>query len=145
MTRDDDYRSDYSADTIRYLAAGFGMGLLVGAALGILLAPKSGRETREQIKEFATEIGSRAKTVAGDVGGRAAETYGRVSERARTTAGEMTGRARKMGATITETAATMKEVTGKVTRAAKEGYKKTMEELRAAEADADEEAESGKA
>jgi methyl-accepting chemotaxis protein len=35
-----------------------------------------------------------------------------------------------MSETIAETAATVKDVTGKVSQAARDGYKKTMEELK---------------
>jgi gas vesicle protein len=35
-------------------------GLVAGATAGILLAPKSGAETREDIKNFALEIGEKA-------------------------------------------------------------------------------------
>ncbi len=37
----------------------FLIGGLVGAAVGILLAPRSGRETREQIKDFASDTKSK--------------------------------------------------------------------------------------
>ena len=36
-------------------------GAVVGAAAGILLAPKSGEETREDIKKFAMETGDKAE------------------------------------------------------------------------------------
>jgi gas vesicle protein len=34
----------------------FVLGSLIGAALGVLYAPKSGRETRSNIKKFGEEI-----------------------------------------------------------------------------------------
>lgn len=37
------------------LASGFAMGLAVGGALGILLAPRSGRDTRDLVVETAKE------------------------------------------------------------------------------------------
>ena len=62
-------------------AAGFGLGILVGAALGaaigILYAPRPGREMRALIKEKAMEtkatIGERAKKVVSDIRGKTAE------------------------------------------------------------------------
>jgi gas vesicle protein len=39
-----------------YLLAGFGLGALVGAAAGILFAPKSGHETREQLGSKIKEL-----------------------------------------------------------------------------------------
>jgi gas vesicle protein len=39
-----------------YLLAGFGLGALVGAAAGILFAPKPGDETREELAGRLKEI-----------------------------------------------------------------------------------------
>lgn len=36
-------------------------GVAVGAAAGVLLAPKSGEETREDLKKFALELGDKAQ------------------------------------------------------------------------------------
>jgi gas vesicle protein len=38
------------------LGIGLGIGILVGAVLGILYAPKSGKETRQIIKTKATDV-----------------------------------------------------------------------------------------
>lgn len=40
---------------------GFILGGLIGAALGILYAPKSGKETREEIRQSAEELLEQAK------------------------------------------------------------------------------------
>jgi gas vesicle protein len=47
------------------LGIGLGIGILVGAVLGILYAPKSGKETRQEIKTKATEV---AREVRGRFG-----------------------------------------------------------------------------
>ena len=115
----DDYRDrDYATDPIRWLAAGFGMGLLIGGALGLLLAPKSGRETREQMIEMAGDWSRKAKDFAGDV-----------TERAKTTAATVTDRAKAVTESVKGTYSTAKEAIPRVVDAAKQGYKKTVEEL----------------
>ena len=51
-------------------AAGLGLGLLVGAAIGLALgfmyAPKSGKETREMVKQKANEVADRAGKMMGE-------------------------------------------------------------------------------
>ncbi len=48
---------DYS---IGSLVASFLLGGIVGAGIAILLAPQSGRETREKIKEYAESVKEKA-------------------------------------------------------------------------------------
>jgi gas vesicle protein len=66
---------------------GFMMGLLtgtvLGAGLGMLLAPKSGSELRNQLSEGATSLGRRAGGAVSEMTDRARETAHRVGERTR--------------------------------------------------------------
>jgi gas vesicle protein len=130
MNGHDDYRrSDDSGDGIRWLAAGFGMGLLIGGALGLLLAPKSGRETREQIKTVATDLSSRARSMATDLGDRAKTTYNDVTDRTMSTVGDVTQKVKDKAGNLIDKATTMKDAATHAVEAAKEGYKKKMDEL----------------
>lgn len=43
-------------DAWKGAAIGAGVGILAGAIAGVLLAPKSGKETREDIKKYLTEM-----------------------------------------------------------------------------------------
>lgn len=56
------------AKAAQNIAAGALIGVAAGAALGTLLAPKSGKETREDIKRLATDAADRVKTAASTVG-----------------------------------------------------------------------------
>lgn len=48
----------------------FFLGGLIGAGVALLLAPKSGRETREKIKELAVEAKGKAEEVIEQVKGK---------------------------------------------------------------------------
>jgi len=49
------------------IAIGIGAGIAIGTLLGILLAPKSGKETREDVAGFAKESAQTVKTAASKV------------------------------------------------------------------------------
>jgi gas vesicle protein len=49
----------------RSLMAPFLVGGVVGAAIGLLLAPKAGRDVRKQIKDFAVEGTDKVVSAAG--------------------------------------------------------------------------------
>lgn len=67
-------------------ASGFGIGILVGVAAGLIVgflyAPRSGRETREIISGRAREISEQAKERWNRLRGKAREAEEEVSERA---------------------------------------------------------------
>ena len=58
------------------------VGGFLGAIAGILLAPKTGRETREKIKKLAREISKRIKTGTDEVRDRVADIFGEVNNEA---------------------------------------------------------------
>jgi gas vesicle protein len=62
----------------------FVQGAVVGAIAALLLAPRSGRELRQQLREYGNEAGKRAREVA-DRGG---EVVQRTVEKGRQVAGE---------------------------------------------------------
>lgn len=151
MTDNRDYRGyDYAGDAFRWLSAGFGLGLLVGGALGLLLAPKAGHETRERLKEFASDFGERAKVVAGDfseramtaasgLGEQATSTYGTVSSSATSAAEDLSKSAKVVSGTLADGIAMFKEAGTKFQDAVKEGYTKKVGELASDEVPAEEE------
>jgi gas vesicle protein len=94
---------DTSTDKSAYMTLGFMFGIIGGVAAGMLLAPKSGRESREQIKLKAqetqarlkqqaaiqkasvTEKVNRARNKAQDVADQAKDTAGRARDAAKET------------------------------------------------------------
>jgi gas vesicle protein len=62
-------------------ATWFIFGALVGAAAGILLAPKSGKDTREMIGDQARNWRDKANYQAGGIRERASQQAGRFRER----------------------------------------------------------------
>ena len=53
-----------SSESGRDFAVGFLIGAMVGGALGILYAPKAGRETRTLLKEKVEEVPEKGKEIA---------------------------------------------------------------------------------
>jgi gas vesicle protein len=58
----------------------FVLGSLVGAALGVLYAPKSGRETRSNIKKFGEEIADTVSNLSDDLKKNETKFYGKGCE-----------------------------------------------------------------
>jgi gas vesicle protein len=130
MSGSDDYRGyDSAGESARWLAVGFGLGLLIGGALGLLLAPKSGRETRENIRGMATDLSSRAKTMANDLGEKTRTTYGQVTDQARTRAGDVAQKVRGVTETARSTVTSARDAAGRAFDAAKKGYRRKVSEL----------------
>jgi gas vesicle protein len=141
MTGNENYqRYDSSGESMRWMVAGFGLGLLIGGAIGLLLAPKAGHETRGIIRDFATDFHEKARVVTGDIHQAvktAATTYteqatgtiGQVTEKAKVVATGVGEKTRKVSGKITEGISTLKEAGTKFSEAVREGYKKKMTEL----------------
>jgi gas vesicle protein len=78
------------------LLVAFGLGLVAGAAAGLLLAPASGEETRKRVRdasgralERARKSAERTREVVGDKVHEAQEMLQEGTERARRTAGDL--------------------------------------------------------
>jgi gas vesicle protein len=58
----------------------FFLGGMIGAAAALLMAPKTGRETRELLGERSNELAKRAQAMANDAQGRAGEWFDKSRE-----------------------------------------------------------------
>jgi gas vesicle protein len=58
----------------------FFLGGMLGAAAALLMAPKTGRETRELLAERSNEVAKRAQAMATDAQGRAGEWFDKSRE-----------------------------------------------------------------
>jgi gas vesicle protein len=67
------------SDAAGYLGWFF-LGAVAGAAAALLLAPKTGRETREFLAERGSELLRRAQETAGETQGRAGDLFGKGRE-----------------------------------------------------------------
>ncbi len=67
--------------TIKNTAIGAAIGVTVGAAAGILLAPKSGKETREDIAQAARELPGKAKEVVEKAQGKIDEVKDKMKDK----------------------------------------------------------------
>ena len=73
-------------------AKGFGIGLLVGVVLGLLFAPRPGKETRAVLKEKVDYIKDRALEVMEEAGEKSVEAVERSAEAVRAKSAEAAGR-----------------------------------------------------
>jgi gas vesicle protein len=62
----DDFQKSFG-----YMVAGFGFGMLVGSIMGLLFAPKSGKELRSEISERGGEYYGKARTGVSEAYGTA--------------------------------------------------------------------------
>lgn len=64
---------------LKYVIAG-AAGAMVGAAIGLLFAPKAGKQTREDLKAKGAELKEKAAAAGGKLGERAAAVAQRARE-----------------------------------------------------------------
>ncbi len=107
-----------SKQTGKFFLAGI-FGALAGAVGGLLLAPQSGKKTRQQIANLAAEIALSVKTKADDTKNQVVDIFGKYSEEAKAKY-----QAIKEG--VTNKVAEVKTVTGEIN---KEKYGKVVEEV----------------
>jgi len=60
--------SDHNNDnnSMLYLLAGVGLGAIIGAAAGLLFAPKAGEETRDELNDKFNELKSKTEEWIGE-------------------------------------------------------------------------------
>lgn len=67
------------------LLAGIGIGAILGAAVALMLAPKSGKETRDDLKKTAEEVKTKAEKMISDLSASAEELVNKTKEVVETT------------------------------------------------------------
>ncbi|MGV3615817.1 MAG: YtxH domain-containing protein [Fimbriimonas sp.] len=63
-------RHDDDSSALIYMLAGVGLGAIIGAAAGLLFAPKAGTELREDLTDRYKELKGRAEGWVGEQRGR---------------------------------------------------------------------------
>lgn len=59
--------NDDEKSVLLTVLAGIGLGAIIGAAAGLLFAPKAGMETREDLKKAADDLKSKAEGIVGEL------------------------------------------------------------------------------
>lgn len=60
--------NDEERSVLLNVLAGIGLGAIIGAAAGLLFAPKTGLETRGDLRKAADDLKNRAEEVVGELG-----------------------------------------------------------------------------
>ena len=105
---------------LSYLIAGFGLGTMVGTVIGLLVAPKAGRELRADIAEYSKDYLDKAKDL-----GR--EAYEKGRERAREAYESGRKRAGEYSSHVSERLAEVKEHLGEAAQRIGEAVKPDAE------------------
>jgi len=66
---------------VLYLLAGIGLGVLIGAVIGLLFAPKSGEEIRGDLSQRMHELSEKVRELSQQVYERGGETVRNLRER----------------------------------------------------------------
>jgi len=66
---------------VLYLLAGIGLGVLIGAVIGLLFAPKSGEEMRSDLSQRLHDLSEKVRELSQQVYERGGETVRNLRER----------------------------------------------------------------
>jgi gas vesicle protein len=95
------------------VAFGAVVGAVAGFVTGVLLAPKSGAETRDELKNGAVKAKNTTIDKAEEAKDKASEVASDVAEKAKSVVGDVSSRVKNVAADITEKT---EEVKGRVER-----------------------------
>jgi gas vesicle protein len=112
---------------ISLMIAGFGLGALVGTVIGLLIAPKSGRELRGDIADYSRDAYGKVKDMSREGYERSREAARHAYESGRERAGEY-------GAMVTERIQDVKEgvaeAAGRLRKAVNTGIEEARDTLK---------------
>lgn len=112
MSKNDDGRN------ISMLIAGFGLGALVGTVIGLLIAPKAGRELRADIADYSRDYYDKAKEFSKDAYDKGKDKARQAYEAGKERAREYSAR---VGEKLTEAKEHLGETAGRITESIKTG------------------------
>lgn len=110
---------------LSYLIAGFGLGTMVGTVIGLLVAPKSGRELRADIAEYSKDYLDKAKDAGRDAYERGRDRAREAYEAGRKRAGEYSAR---VGERLAQVKEHLGEAAQRIGEAVKPGKEPEAEE-----------------
>jgi gas vesicle protein len=141
ITMSDNNHDD--ARGISMLIAGFGLGTLVGTVIGLLIAPKSGRELRgdiadysrdtvDKVKDYSRETYEKGREAARSAyeSGRekASEFSAKVTDKASEVAGRAKDKVSGAAGGVTETASRLRRAVKTGIQEAKEGFREGLQQ-----------------
>lgn len=114
--------------SLAMLIAGFGLGTLVGTVIGLLVAPKAGRELRADIVESGRDYYDKVKDRSRDVYAKGRERARQAYEEGRHRAADLGG---KVGAAVADAKDKVVETASRMTEAVRSGIEHARETVAA--------------
>lgn len=117
-------------ETANKVGLGLVIGTLVGSAAGVLLAPKSGKETREDIKTFAENSADQVKEQSAKLGEEVSKTYKSAVEKIINFGDEKLVQLKKVGDDVEDKAKDVKDQAEKTAKEVKDEAEKKAEKVK---------------
>ncbi|MEO7993701.1 MAG: YtxH domain-containing protein [bacterium] len=117
------------SEALKWVSIGFGIGLVVGGIVGLLMAPKSGEDTRDQLRDYASDLSVKGRDLAQNLSEKGRDVATKVSDKSKEYAEEIRDKSREYATEIREKATDVAGTVRDAVSASKEAVTKIASTL----------------